>query len=270
MNLPRALFLYASLALASPWSAHAQATLTGTARHDSSRAGLAGVDVLLDGGTQRTLTSSSGQYALTGLPPGTHTILFRSVGYRPLRIELQFRSGDTTRFDALLVRTNVQVLDSVAVTGRVTRGVGVGREAFEERRTRGFGRFVDTEELRRSENRRVSDMLRGMQGVRVVRFEECLGPNRTRCSPPEERAASGRGATSMVGRSEYCWMSIMLDGSWLYQSGSSGKVPDLSRDVRVRDLDMIEVYRSSAEVPGEYSGASAACGVILMWSRRSP
>jgi hypothetical protein len=35
-------------------------------------------------------------------------------------------------------------------------------------------------------------------------------------------------------------------------------------------LDAVEVYRSAAEVPVEYGGSNAGCGVILLWSRRGP
>jgi len=63
-------------------------------------------------------------------------------------------------------------------------------------------------------------------------------------------------------------MSVMLDGTWLYVSGSTMKVPDFSRDINIAELDLVEVYRSAAETPGEFSGASAACGVIVLWSRR--
>jgi hypothetical protein len=33
------------------------------------------------------------------------------------------------------------------------------------------------------------------------------------------------------------------------------------------DLEVIEVYRSAAEVPGEFSG-DANCGVLVLWTRR--
>lgn len=60
----------------------------------------------------------------------------------------------------------------------------------------------------------------------------------------------------------------MVDGVWIYQSGSSTPVPDLSRDIRVAELDLIEVYRSAAETPGQFSGSATACGVILFWTNR--
>lgn len=255
----------------------AQSSLAGIVRADSAGRPLGGVEVLLEGTEQITTTDQSGRYRLAGIPSGNRIVLFRLLGYRPFRIQLQLIEGDTTHHDVWLVRQSTQVLDPVHVEGRAAGSLGIGREAFEERRARGFGRFIDTEELCRSENRTVSGLLRGLQGVNIIRFRECSG-SPVRCGRTEERAASGRGETSMSRgmtpprddrrNTDYCWMSIMLDGQWVYQSGSNTPVPDLSRDIRVRELDLVEVYRSAAETPGQFSGSGTACGVIIFWTNR--
>ncbi|MGH7560296.1 MAG: TonB-dependent receptor plug domain-containing protein [Gemmatimonadales bacterium] len=197
-------------------------------------------------------------------------VLFRLVGYRPLRIRVELRHNDTLQLDAALVRESIQQLVPIEVTGDPARPRGIGREAFEERRRLGFGRFIDSTELRRNEHRRLSDVLRTIPGVNLVRFQDCADGPRRRCGPMELRAASGRGETSMIrsrGR-EYCWMSIILDGASLYTSASSSPPPDLSRDIYIADLESVEVYRSASEAPVEFSGASGQCGVIVLWSRR--
>jgi len=245
--------------------------LTGTVRQDSTGRPLAGVEVLLEGSQRQTSTDATGRYLLGQLPTGNHVVLFRSVGYRPVRIRVSLSVGDTTRADAAMVREGAQQLDPVEVKALPSAPRGIGREAFEERRRMGFGKFIDSTELRRNEQRRVSDLLRGIAGLRMVRFRECDPPGSSRCGPTEERAASGRGAgTSMIPRSnqDYCWMSVVLDGAVLYRSGGSSPPPDFSRDFRIANFESIEVYRSSSEVPTEYGGTSAACGVILLWSRR--
>ena len=42
--------------------------------------------------------------------------------------------------------------------------------------------------------------------------------------------------------------------------------PDLSK-FNPLDLEAVEVYRSAAELPIEYGGTNAACGVLLLWTR---
>jgi hypothetical protein len=170
-----------------------------------------------------------------------------------------------------MVREGPQRLEPLEVTAESPKPRGIDREGFEDRRRLGFGKFIDSTELRRSEHRRVSDILRGLPGVRIVRFRECDRSASNRCGPIEERAATGRGDTSFYrlgGRDEYCWMSVIWDGHPLYWSGSGTSPPDLGRLMRVADLEAIEIYRSAGEAPTEYSGASGACGVILLWSRR--
>lgn len=34
------------------------------------------------------------------------------------------------------------------------------------------------------------------------------------------------------------------------------------------DLQAIEVYRSAAEVPGEFGGIGSRCGALVMWTKR--
>ena len=38
----------------------------------------------------------------------------------------------------------------------------------------------------------------------------------------------------------------------------------------ITDVQGIEVYRGAAEMPGEFSGAGAMCGVIVIWTRAAP
>jgi hypothetical protein len=249
-------------------------TVTGTVRDSAARA-LPGVDVLIEGSSITTTTDATGRFLLSGVPLGAQVVLFRLVGFRPVRTRVYLVTGDTTKADAVMIPEAIrkpdatQQLDSLVVTATTPSPRGIGREAFEERRKMGFGKFIDSGTLRRAELRRTSDVLRGIPGVNMVRFRECQGPSR--CGPVEERAAGGRGgATSMMPRTnqEYCWMSVVLDGNILYHSGSASPPPDFSRDFRPPELEAIEVYRSSAESPTEYSGSAAQCGVILLWTKR--
>lgn len=45
----------------------------------------------------------------------------------------------------------------------------------------------------------------------------------------------------------------------------TGDIMDL---VRVSDLEGVEVYRRASEVPGEFGGSDARCGVVVLWTRR--
>jgi carboxypeptidase-like protein len=248
----------------------AQAAMAGIVRADSSNKPLPGVQVLIEGSTRQTFTDATGRYRLDA-PPGRQIALFRSIGYRPVRVRLQLSKGDTLHADALMVRDLAQQLDPVVTAGEPGGAGGLGLEAFESRRHAGFGRFIDSAELRRSDHLEVADMLRRV-GVWVVRFQECelIRPRVSRCGPVELRAASSRRGT-MDGSG--CWMQVIVDGVVVYRAVPPGfptvdRPPDFARDFGVSDLQAVEVYRSSAETPIEFGQGGAPCGAIVLWSRR--
>jgi hypothetical protein len=251
--------LFAVQILAVPLAA--QAVLTGTVREDGTNRLLAGVEVLLEGTKRQTRTDDRGRYVLGELPSGNRVALFRLIGYRPVRVRVILAKADTVRADAMMVPDKVQ-LDPIVVTGRPDAPRGIGREAFAERRRLGFGKFVDSTELARSANARLSDVLARL-GVLIVQFSGDHGL--------EMRAASTRrgGHSGSVP----CWMGVIYDDLVLYRAVSTGTVstfppPDFRRDFEVSNIEAIEVYRSAGEVPIEFGGSTASCGVIVMWSKR--
>lgn len=225
--------------------------LSGTVRHDSTGAPLAGVEVLVEGSGVKTTTDNTGRFQLE-VSPGNRVTLFRLIGFRPLRLRATFAKGDTVSREVRLVPEGMTQLDPVVVTGRPDRPPPIGRGAFEERRRLGFGKFIDSAQMRRADGRRLSEVLR-QTGVRMVSFRI-----RERI---EMRAASPI-------RSSDCWVTVILDGVTLYRSGRDAGPPDFSRDFRPESLESIEYYRSPAETPIEFGGPHADCGVLVMWSRR--
>ena len=241
-------------------SASAQATLAGIVRNDSTGAPIPGVEVILNSTPHAGTTNAQGRYLITGLPSGTYQLIFRLVGHLPLRIDVRLTQGDTTRANATLIPSTV-VLNPVIVTGAPsTRGVGIGREAITERQRLGFGRYVDAVKLRRYESFLNLDNVLEREGDIVImrRGHEYVAFNRTR------RDINGK---------PNCVMQVYYNGSPVGKGGVVG-VSDLRptdlRDFNVSGLEDVEIYRSAAEVPLEYGGSSAGCGVILLWSRVTP
>jgi TonB-dependent starch-binding outer membrane protein SusC len=236
----------------------AQAVMMGTAIEDSTRRPLAGVEVILEGTKKQTTTDGSGRFLLNDLPTGNKVILFRSVGYRPQRVRVMLNKNDTTRVEAVLISDRVR-LEPIVVTGAPDRPRGIGREAFEERRRLGFGKFIDTTELRHRGYTRMSDVLASL-GVHIIQHQEG--------NVLEMRAASSRRLGQVP-----CWMGVILDGVTLYKAVATGTVsnfppPDFRKDFSVDNIEAIEVYRSASEVPMEFGGNSASCGVIVLWTTR--
>ena len=208
---------------------------------------LEGVEVLMEGSIRRTNTNASGQFLLDSLPAGVQYFVIRSIGYGPVRFKAKLRKADTVRVDARLVPEGVR-LDPVVVVAEPRGPKGYGVEAFEERKRLGFGRFIDSTELRRSEHLRIADLLRRGTGISVV--------ERRGASPPTTKAYSTRFQNS----NGPCEMLLFLDGMYLPDGNLAPFDPS--------HLQAVEVYRSIGEVPPEFDRRGAECGVVVLWTRR--
>lgn len=242
----------------------AQGALRGIVVEEGTNRPLAGVTVMLDRTFQQTITDQAGRYLLTDLPLGSRQVLFRSIGHIPLRMQVTLVQGDTTRADVALM-TDPLRLDSISVTAPSNRRVNPRLVEFEERRRMGNGFFLDSTYLRRADGRRMSEILREAPNIRVLPSLE--GASTIRYFAASVRRSGVRG--------EACFLSVYLDGVPMYRSGGVGGVGfgapvDLSRDINTSSLDAVEVYASAAEVPAEYAGQAADCGIILLWTRRGP
>jgi hypothetical protein len=259
MNLlrPGLLLLLATALL--PGALAGQVTFTGRVIEDGSDRPLQGVQVMIEGTKREASTDAQGRFRLDA-PSGNRVALFRLIGYQPFRLRLQLAKSDSTTALVQLVRQRAQMLDSIVTTGTMPAPRGVGLEAFEHRRKLGFGKFIDSTELRRSEGRKLMDLLRGVQGIKLTYYVE----DPARPWEYEWRLASGR----LIGADSICWMSVVMDGAPIYRSGSRSRPPDFHRDAfQVASLEAVEIYRSPGEVPLEYGGPAEECGLLLLWTR---
>jgi hypothetical protein len=252
----------AVLVLITPVMTHAQAALTGIVRDDSTARPLAGVEILVQTTSHRGVTNQSGRYELTGLRAGVYQVIFRQVGYVPVRMDVLLRDGETTRANAILVRSEV-ILDPIVVTGETPRPRGNMLDAFEERRAMGFGEFIDSETLRRSEHLRLTDVIRRHSRIelRYVCFNP-LGGSIDRCRDEKGWIAYNHGRISTGG--QLCPMHVMLDGHLITRNGPV----DLRTFFPINELEAVEIYRSMAQVPVQFADPETRCGIIVAWTRR--
>jgi len=243
----------------------AQSLVMGTVRDDSTGRVIVGADVLIAALSRKTITSDAGRFAFTGLPEGVQLITVRAVGYSSLGRMIRLGDGDTVRADFALEAMVVQ-LEPILVEATGPRAPrGVGREAFEERRRLGFGRFIDSTELRRLEFLHLPDVLRRHTSIYIENIGSFGGG----------KALSGR-SRNQSGRYD-CYMQVYLDGVQIFRGGRAGAdvalrgdAPNLKELIGVSGVEGIEVYHSAAETPAEFGGATAACGTIVLWTRRAP
>lgn len=172
-----------------PLTASAQsdrATVTGTVTDEEGEP-LPGVQIA-DPSLQRGTTSApDGTYTLDGLPPGSHAIEFRFVGYQTAVREVSLEAGETVTLDVSL-RTQVLETDGITVTGtaraqrtiRTPQDVDVlGTEDLDVQRNASLGAVLSERVAGVSSVQTGSQagkpVLRGLSGNRIRVLKDGIG-----------------------------------------------------------------------------------------------
>lgn len=240
----RVLPLAVLLALSPVGPLAAQSLLRGRIISDDSiPVPISGVELLIEGTSHSARTDTAGKFSLAGVPNGVAFTTVRRIGYRPIRLRTIVVAVDTLEIEIRMRQTALE-LPPLEV---VARYVPPRMHGYADRRLSGFGSFLDPDLLRASENRRLIDLLRSVRGLRIT-------PSR------------GSRYIAMSSRGN-CLMSVWLDGIRIYVPGDPGGPPDINQ-FPITDLEAVEIYRGSAELPMELAGSGAPCGALVLWTRR--
>lgn len=231
--------------------AHAQspaATILGRVLDKSTRAPVPGADVILALDGRKVTTDSLGRFTMPVATPGPARLVIRAMGFPVGTFDLTVVLGD--RLEPLIqldstaaaaAGNDPQALPTVSVTTPMSRGPRYAD--FERRMKTGRGQYATREDLARGGMSTLLDALRTMRGVQV----ECGG---------------GGGCFAHMSRAPMrCLPDYWVDDRLDNMFGS--RTPIL-------DIEALEVYTGAADVPGEYAGRNAGCGVIVIWTRSGP
>jgi hypothetical protein len=118
---------------------------------------------------------------------------------------------------------------------------------FERRRLNGHGQYRNEDELVKSGAYTLQDAVISMRGVNV----DCsmTTPAGTGCK------------IHMVRSPTHCQPEYVVDNRVDNMFGPT---------TPIRDIVALEVYTGPSDVPGEFSGRNAGCGVIVIWTRSGP
>jgi hypothetical protein len=116
---------------------------------------------------------------------------------------------------------------------------------FEERRRRGAGTFLARAEIERRAPTVVTELLRGVPGLRVS-------------EDGAEVCVAGSGA-----RQCGCVVAWLLDGRPLADATPA----EVNALVPPDRLGAVEVYATRSAAPRDLVRDGAGCGVVLLWSR---
>lgn len=98
---------------------HGQGKIAGRVIAGTTGESLIGVNVLIEGTTQGTVTDIGGNYIILNVRPGTYTIRFSYIGFSTQRIsEIQVATGQTTRYNVTMREEAIQGEEIVIVADR--------------------------------------------------------------------------------------------------------------------------------------------------------
>ena len=236
------LLLVSLLGLTAPPLAEAQAILRGRVIDSEVGQPLPRATVRVGNDTILVATTDSqGFFQASGLRPGMNDIKIQALGFEEGIFKIFIPdSGQLYRQFAL--DFNGFMLPQVVVQARA-EALQSRYIDFERRRTRKLGAFLRWDELKKQGYHSVGDALRTIRGVRI----QC-DQSRFECN-------------AVMSRTPNCHPTWYIDGV---------EVHSFQESTPIRDVYGIEVYRGTGEIPAEFGGSNAGCGVIVMWTKSRP
>ena len=236
------LLLAAHLALGmTPGSGAAQVTLRGRVVDSELGHPLAAALVRIRGVAAPFTTDTLGRFDARGLGAGETEVTIQLIGYAQGDFTVYLPASGAVAGDFPLDFTGHQLSD-ILVQERVER-LAPRYIDFHRRRDRGLGAYFRWDELKEGGYGSVGDALRTVRGVRIQCNQqtfECF---------------------AVMVRTPNCQPTWWIDGV---------EVRSFHESTPIRDIYGIEIYRGAGEIPGEFAGSNAACGVIVMWTKSRP
>ena len=203
-------------------------------------------------------TDTTGAFRFERLPVGIVRFLIRAPGFPQQGLVLALAEGERMeRRIELDSTTAARQADEAPARESAARGqmlapvlvnedatLGTRYTAFERRMKTGAGQYLVRADIEKAGANTLQDVVRSMRGVNVD------------CSMGGSSCAIRMARAPMRCLPEYV-VDDNVDNSF-------------GPTVPVRDIEGIEVYTGPADVPGEYAGRNAGCGVIVIWTRAGP
>lgn len=206
---------------------------------DTAGRPIMGVHIELVGTRKRAVTSEDGLFVIRDLSPDLYVVTARRLGFEARAFDIRLSGGEILQMGLELER-QPQLLEVVRVDEMAFKPARLAYttkfDEFYFRRQRGGGTFFDREQLERSGASDIYDLFRAVPGMRVTASGWGESLSMTSCPSPLIYFDGVRTGNSLTG----------------------------INDMRLSDIEAIEVYRSMTSLP---THAKAGCGAIFFWFR---
>lgn len=226
--------------LAAPGAAQQPATLKGRILDEETGEPVANAVVRIKGRPPLT-ANSQGRFEVSDIPAGQVELAIQAIGF----------AAQTHRFPVSVGQVIERIfpmqfdgtkLPDLEVEVRAQR-LAPRYAEFERRRGLGMGAYFRWEEIKARGFSSVGDALRTVRGVKI------------RC----DQAAYE--CYAVMARTPQCAPTWWIDGV---------EIRSFHENTSIRDVYGLEIYRGPGEVPADYGGSNAGCGVIVMWTKSRP
>lgn len=229
-----------SLCAAPAYSQSGKSGLIGRIFDEKTNQVLTDVLIFVDSTRHDVSVSSQGRFVLSNLGSGQHRVEIRAIGYRPHVLQVSLLDGQVLEREFAMFFTGDK-LPELAVEARNSKLLPRFAD-FERRRQNGMGAYITRDEIASRGYMKIGEAVRSVKGVRV------------NCGEVDCIVHMARAPTN-------CFPTYYVDGRLARSFAES---------TPMNDVQGIEVYRGAAEMPGEFTGAGAMCGVIVIWTRAAP
>jgi hypothetical protein len=239
-------------------------TLRGRVEDAAARVAIAVVDVTLLGEDGRVLSrvqsDSLGAFVVSwrGLEPVR--LKAERIGYLPsTTAPIVLAAGETITATLLLSVTAIEV-QPLVISARGRDAASSYTDGIERRRRSGIGHFIMRDQIRAAHSQEISQLLRAVPGITVRTAESSSSVFAYSSSNPAGgMGLAGRRTTTAT---TPCPMALFVNGR-MHRNPVEGV-----NVMATWEIEAIEIYRTISEVPPEFGGDHARCGVIAIWSAR--
>lgn len=233
--------------------AQARGTISGTVREVESGQALEGAQIHVTGTTVGAISGQGGRFTVANVPPGTHTVMIRLIGFKSEQRSVAVTADQTTTVDVRLARSAI-TLDEVVVTG-----TGVATEK------RKLGNTVATISAAALEDKPIatfSEVLQGREpGVVALPAGGLTG---------EGARIRIRGTKSLSQSNEPI---VYLNGVRIDNAGGRGNIgtggggmPSRLDDIDPTSIERVEILKGAAAAT--LYGSEASSGVIQIFTKQ--
>lgn len=242
MTLRQALMAVAGVCLASSAPAQsAAATMRGRVTDRMTGTGIPNARLTMLRDSRSVTTDSLGAYEFRDVPAGSTLVMVSARPYPVLNFSVTLADGDRFTRNVIMdssAASRAQALEPVDVTASSLASFRLA--SFERRRVTGRGQYMTELDIIKTGAYTVAEAVRGLRGV----IFECGG---------------GGGCFVRMARAPArCIPEFIVDDQVMNDFGPS---------TPIRDVVGIELYTGPTDVPGEYAGRNAGCGVVVLWTR---